>query len=333
MDFLKNKFVWVGVAVVVIGGGAFAIHSHNSANKQLTPYTAMNGSQRVWYIADTDDNGGLSLNSDVDTVLVSKGGKITEYPINGDKSMNDFVGKSDSDVIKEAKSITLSNLKNEKKKMNQGYKRLVSYLNSQKDIDDVNWDPTPDYEFKDGLPINVNDGPKHVDLKDMADRKTLLKKVYDESLKTVDNYSNIKPGKATFEGVSADGNNVTEETIKWNNSSDLRNYPLLTVSNGDYIANDPSDFTLLKNDNYYKKFTVTKAYSPADNTSDITISRQYPSKQLKDKVYAGYVGTHDELLITNVPAMTAKITDANGNPSSATGFDSATQKGVKFETD
>lgn len=28
MDILKNKFVWVGVAVVVIGG-AFAIHSHN----------------------------------------------------------------------------------------------------------------------------------------------------------------------------------------------------------------------------------------------------------------------------------------------------------------
>lgn len=35
MDILKNKFVWVGVAVVVIGG-AFAIHSHNHRQVDLS---------------------------------------------------------------------------------------------------------------------------------------------------------------------------------------------------------------------------------------------------------------------------------------------------------
>ncbi|MEE6706063.1 hypothetical protein [Weissella confusa] len=35
MDILKNKFVWVGVPVVVIGG-AFAIHSHNHRQVDLS---------------------------------------------------------------------------------------------------------------------------------------------------------------------------------------------------------------------------------------------------------------------------------------------------------
>ena len=323
MDILKNKFVWVGVAVVVIGGGAFAIHSHNSANKQLTPYTAINGSQRVWYVTETDD-GGLNLNSDVDSVLVSKGGKITEYYINAHRSMKDFVGKSDSDVIKYAKAVAIKDIKSQKQDINAAYKRLNSYFNKQ---DTINY-------------LNTDDPDKHADLKNVADRKETLKKVRDAALKTVDNYSNIKPGIATFEGVSADGNNVTEEKIKWTNSSELYRTPLESVTeNGN--PNFETGFFLLDNDFNYKANAVTKPFTPKNSSASFEISRQYPSKQLKDQVYAGYVGEFSgtnysndtQLLITNVPDMTAKITDANGNPSSATGFDSATQKGIKFETD